>query len=213
MNNINEYYSKRAKEYEQIYYRDDPVRQSELAKIKNLIRNSFRNKSVLEIACGTGYWTKTVTQTAKNITAVDSSAEMLEVAKAKMLKANFMLDNAYSLKNVREKFNGGLANFWFSHIHKSQINSFLDTFHKKLQTKSIVIMTDNVFNKAIGGELIKIHGNENTYKVRTLGDGTTYRILKNYYNEEELNVIFKKYSSEIKIYFGKCYWWIKYKLN
>jgi hypothetical protein len=74
-------------------------------------------------------------------------------------------------------------------------------------------MTDNVFNRDIGGELIKIHGDENTYKVRTLCDGTTYRILKNYYNEEELNDIFKKYSSEIKINFGKCYWWIKYKLN
>ena len=213
MNNINEYYSKRAKEYEQIYFRDDPVRQSELAKIKNLIRNSFRNKSVLEIACGTGYWTKTVAQTANDITAVDNSVEMIQLAEAKEIKATFIIDDAFSLKNVGDIFNAGLANFWISHIHKSQINSFLDIFHKKLQTKSIIIMTDNVFNRDIGGELIKIHGDENTYKVRTLSDGTTYRILKNYYNEEELNIIFKKYSSEIKINFGKCYWWIKYKLN
>jgi ubiquinone/menaquinone biosynthesis C-methylase UbiE len=213
MNNINEYYSKRAKEYEQIYHRDDPVRQSELAKIKNLMRNSFKHKSVLEIACGTGYWTKTVAQTAKNITAIDKSVEMIQLSKAKEIKAKFINDDAFSLKSVSDIFNAGLANFWFSHIHKSKIISFLDTFHKKLQKKSIIIMTDNVFNKDIGGELIKIHGDENTYKIRTLSDGTTYRILKNYYNEEELNVIFNKYSSEIKINVGKCYWCIKYKLN
>ena len=72
MNSINEY-----------YHHDDPVRQGELAKIKNLLRNSFRNKSVLEAACGTGYWTKTVAQSANNISAVDNSVEMLEIAKAK----------------------------------------------------------------------------------------------------------------------------------
>ena len=130
MNSLNEYYSKRAKEYEQIYHRDDLVRQSEQAKIKNLLRNSFRNKSVLEIACGTGYWTKTVAQTAQSITAVDNSTEMLEVAKGKNIKAHFINDNAYTLNNVTDEFNAGLANFWFSHIPKDQINTFLTTIHK-----------------------------------------------------------------------------------
>lgn len=210
---MKEYYNKRAKEYEQIYHHDDPVRQSELAKIKNLLRNSFRNKSVLEVACGTGYWTEAVAQTAKNITAVDYSVEMIQLAKTKEIKATFIDDDAFSLKNVSDIFNAGLANFWFSHIPKAQINSFLNTFHKKLQPKSTVIMTDNIFNKDIGGEIIKKYRDENSYKVRTLNDGTSFQIIKNYYNEEELNIIFKKYSSEINIHFGKYYWWIKYKLN
>jgi SAM-dependent methyltransferase len=213
MNNINEYYNKRAKEYEQIYHHDDPVRQSELAKIKNLLRNSFRNKSVLEVACGTGYWTKTVAQTANNISAVDNSVEMLEIAKAKNTGAIFIIDDAYLLKNVNGNFNAGLANFWFSHIPKNQINSFLKTFHKKLKPASTIIMADNIYNEELGGELIKKEPDENTYKNRTLKDGTSFQILKNYYNDEELNTIFNRYSSEIKVYFGKHYWWIKYKLS
>jgi len=213
MNNINEYYNKRAKEYEQIYHRDDSVRQSELAKIKNLLRDSFRNKSVLEVACGTGYWTEAVAQTAKYITAVDYSVEIIHLAKTKEIKATFINDDAFSLKKVSDIFNAGLANFWFSHIPKAQINSFLNTFHKKLQPKSTVIMTDNIYNKDIGGELINKYGDENTYKLRTLNDGTSYQIIKNYYNEEELNIIFRRYSSEIKINIEKYYWWIKYKLN
>ena len=213
MNSINEYYSKRAKEYEQIYHRDDPVMQSELARIKNLLRNSFRNKSVLEIACGTGYWTKAVAQSVDNLTAVDYSVEMLEVAKAKNTGANFITDDAFLLENVNRNFIAGFANFWFSHIPKIQINFFLNTFHKKLKPNSTIIMTDNIYNAEFGGELIDNANDENTYKNRTLKDGASYQIIKNYYNEEELNTIFRMYSSEIKIHFGKFYWWIKYKLN
>ena len=213
MNSINEYYNKRAKEYEQIYHRDYPVMQSELAKIKDLLCNSFRNKSVLEVACGTGYWTKSVAQTAQSITAVDNSTEMLEVAKAKNIKTHFINDNAYTLNNVTDEFNAGLANFWFSHIPKDQINAFFTAFHKKLKPNSTIIMTDNIYDEEFGGKLIERANDENTYKNRTLEDGTSYQIIKNYYNEEELNTIFKMYSSEIKIHFGKYYWWIKYKLN
>jgi 2-polyprenyl-3-methyl-5-hydroxy-6-metoxy-1,4-benzoquinol methylase len=212
LNNINEYYNKRANEYEQIYHRDDPVRQSELSKIKNLVRNSFRNKSVLEIACGTGYWTEAAVKTTINITAVDYSTKMLEVAKAKNIKANLVIDDAYSLDNVNGNFNAGLANFWFSHIPKSKIKSFLFTFHKKLQPRSVIIMADNIYDREFGGEFIEKTNDENTYKNRMLKDGTSYHIIKNYYNEEDLNTIFKMYSSEIKIHFGKFYWWIKYKL-
>jgi trans-aconitate methyltransferase len=211
VNELIEYYSKRASEYEQIYHRDDPVRQSELAKIKNLVRNSFRNKSVLEIACGTGYWTEAVSKSAKNITAVDCSAEMLAIAKAKKLKTDFIIDNAYSLKNVIGSFNAGLANFWFSHIPKNKMITFLNTFHIKLQPRSVIIMADNILDKEFGGELIEKENDENTYKIRNLKDGNQYQIIKNYYSKDELNSIFKEYSSEIKIHFGKYYWWIKYK--
>ena len=213
MDELNQYYNKLAHEYEQIYHRDDSVRQSELAKIKRLIRNSFSNKAVLEIACGTGFWTEAAVQTAKQITCVDYSAEMLEVAKEKKINAIFLLDDAYSLRHVEGSFNAGLANFWFSHIPQNQIKFFLNNYHKKLIPGSTIIMADNIYNKEFGGEIINIDNNENTYKIRTLNDGTRYKILKNYYSEDELNSIFQEYSSNIKIHFGKFYWWIKYILN
>jgi hypothetical protein len=46
MYRINKYYSKRAQEYEQIYQRDDPIRQSEQNKIAEeitfLLLKSFK---------------------------------------------------------------------------------------------------------------------------------------------------------------------------
>ena len=52
---LEKYYSKRASEYEQIY--EKPERQHELEWLRNRIPMLFRGKTVLEVACGTGYWT------------------------------------------------------------------------------------------------------------------------------------------------------------
>ena len=71
MYELKDYYSKRAKDYEQIYSREDPVRQSELNKIKDELISLFKNKSVLEAACGTGYWTEVISKTAKQVLAFD----------------------------------------------------------------------------------------------------------------------------------------------
>ena len=62
------YYRKRAKEYEQIYYRADPIRQEEQLRIISTIQTILKGRDVLEIACGTGFWTQFLSDTAKQIT-------------------------------------------------------------------------------------------------------------------------------------------------
>lgn len=47
------YYAARAAEYERIY--DKPERQAELQRLRALIPAYLAGRSVLEIACGTGY--------------------------------------------------------------------------------------------------------------------------------------------------------------
>ena len=49
-----EYYSQRASEYEEIYHREDPNRQKELAQMALQLRDACLQRSVLEVACGTG---------------------------------------------------------------------------------------------------------------------------------------------------------------
>ncbi len=57
-----DYYAKRASEYERIY--EKPERQNDLEILRNLFRKTLAGRNVLEIACGTGYWTQVVAQTA-----------------------------------------------------------------------------------------------------------------------------------------------------
>src|SRR3954468_6957863 len=71
--NLPEYYARRAKEYERIYHK--PERQEDLAKLKELLPRTFARERVLEIACGTGYWTEVLAGTASSVTATDINEE------------------------------------------------------------------------------------------------------------------------------------------
>ena len=63
--NQEEYYKQRAGEYEKIYQK--PERQNEILQCTKILQQIFRDKDVREIACGTGFWTERIAQTANSI--------------------------------------------------------------------------------------------------------------------------------------------------
>lgn len=215
MKEINKYYSKRAKEYEKIYYRTDPLRQDEQNKISKKIKELFEDKKVLEVACGTGYWTTYLSETAKEITAIDNSTEVIKIAKKKKYRCPvyFKKCDAYHLPFKINSFEGSLVNFWFSHIPKEKIKPFLDNLHSVLLNNSVVFIADNVFNENIGGKLVKDSRSNNTYKIRVLEDGEQYKVLKNYYSEQEIKKIFNSDMVILDIYFGSCFWYVCYEVK
>src|SRR5437762_7737196 len=92
---IESYYAKRAKEYERIYTKAE--RQDDLQTLRTSLAETFRRKRVLEIACGTGYWTEVLARSAASVTAVDINDEVLELARAKLLTARFERGDVYAL--------------------------------------------------------------------------------------------------------------------
>ena len=126
MDPLVDYYTNRAPEYESIWYRDDPVRQGEQTAMALAIEAGCHGRRVLEVACGTGYWTRFAAAAATEVVALDLSPKMLALARAKnLVRATFIEGNAYEVANVPGPFTAGLANFWFSHIPKRRIDEFL----------------------------------------------------------------------------------------
>lgn len=123
---------------------------------------------------------------------------------------SFIQGDAYRLEEIPGKFDSGCANFWFSHIPKTRIVEFLKGFHEKLGTGSKVFMADNMYVEGLGGTLISKEGEEDTYKIRQISDGTNYEIIKNYYTEEELERVFENKVNYLEIHMGECFWWINY---
>src|SRR4029078_8543003 len=78
---LSRYYAARAREYEQIY--DKSERQADLALLQRSIAEYFVDRDVLEIACGTGYWTQFIAPVARSVTATDINAETLAIAQSK----------------------------------------------------------------------------------------------------------------------------------
>ena len=208
-----EYYNRRAPEYERMWYRDDPVRQQEQSAIIAAMSAVLQKKRVLELACGTAYWTQFVVPVAESIVALDASEEMLALAREKKLDAGrvqFVRGDAYALESLPGSFNAAMANFWFSHVPKARQEEFLDGLHKKLAPGASVFMADNVYVPGVGGELLDRPGSDDTYKLRTLADGSTHEVLKNYFSSGELEEIFARRGCELKIHIGQCFWWLSY---
>lgn len=209
---MKEYYNQRAKQYEEVYHRDDPIRQKELLEMGVAVEDAMRGKCVLEVACGTGYWTERVAKTAAHITAVDAAPKTLAIARTKNLprdKVEFQLGDAYRL-NAVESFDAGLAMFWFSHVPKARIAEFLRGFHAALEKGSTVFMAENMLQEGIGGDLIRKPGIEDTFKRRMLADGSVHEVLKNYYDRSELEALLTPFATDLRIDMGTCFYRMQY---
>jgi ubiquinone/menaquinone biosynthesis C-methylase UbiE len=210
-----EYYRRRAGEYEEVYGWRDPDRYEEQETLAAALQDSLRGRDVLEVACGTGWWTRILSRSAKSIVATDLGEEVMEIAKEKEYgcPVTFRKEDAYSLSFRDGSFDGGLAFSWFSHIPRNLIDAFLTEFHRVLRKGSRVYIADNVYVQGIGGELERREGDPNTYKIRSLKDGGVFTIVKNYFSVEDLVEIFGRHVdgfSEDNVKLGKCFWNVDY---
>src|SRR5262245_30048086 len=134
-----DYYARRAHEYERIYSK--PERQADLTLLRQWLQAKCLHQDVLEVACGTGYWTEAIAVTANSVIAVDINRAVLAIARSKRFirhNVSFEKQDAYALSRWSTRFTLGLAAFWWSHIPKSKLKSFLQQFHRCLQPDALV---------------------------------------------------------------------------
>jgi ubiquinone/menaquinone biosynthesis C-methylase UbiE len=208
------YYRDRAKEYEQIYDWRDPHRQEEQDRMGEEMKVALRGCRVLDIGCGTGYWTEHVSKVAESITGIDINEEVLEIARTKNYGCPTMFRkmDAYYMA-FQQPFTGAMATFWLSHVPREKIHSWLNVMHSVLESGARVFISDNTFIEGVGGKLVEKRGDPNTYKLRTLNDGSQHLIIKNYFTTNEIVEIFKAHSigvTEENVFNGECFWWISY---
>lgn len=205
------YYKNRAKEYEKIY--DKPERRDDLAEIKRILRQIFLQKEVLEIACGTGYWTEIIAPVAKQILATDINASVIEIAKSKTLlsaKIKFKTADVFELKNDYSH-ESLFAGFIWSHIKLQELERFIDTIHHLVQRGGTVVFIDNNYVEGSSTAISEKDNNDNTYQIRKLQDGNEYNIVKNFPGKNFIEHQLKNNATEIEFIKLKYYWMVKYK--
>lgn len=212
------YYRDRAKEYEQVYEWRDAHRQEEQTKMGLEMTEALRKKRILDIGCGTGYWAQKLSTVATNITGIDVNEAVLEIARSKQFSCpvEFLRMDAYDMRFPDVTFTGALAFFWLSHIPRERLNDWIDHMHSQLEPGAQVFIADNTYIAGIGGELIRKPNDENTYKLRTLNDGSQHIIIKNFFETGEIIELFGRHLrgiSDENVYIGNCFWWIKYKYH
>ena len=207
------YYAARANEYDQIYLK--PERQKDLREIECWLPDVFCGRTVLEVACGTGYWTRFLARTSTAVVAVDASPETLRVAQTRLPpdKVRLLVGDAYKLDVSLAGFDGAFAGFWWSHVPYARIEGFLRGFHAALTPGAKVVLLDNRF---VAGSSTPIAGQDaegNTYQERKLADGSVHRVLKNFPSREDLVRTVAGVAHEVRHHAWKYYWALEYNVG
>jgi demethylmenaquinone methyltransferase/2-methoxy-6-polyprenyl-1,4-benzoquinol methylase len=181
------YYAARAPEYEAIYAK--PERPADLATLRDLVAGFARGRRMLEVACGTGYWTAVLAATARSVLATDVTDEMLALARAKALATDivtFARADAYRREAVDGAFDGAFAGFWWTHVLRSDRSRFLGGLHRRLEPGARVMLIDNRYVEGSSTPVSRTDAAGNLYQQRRLADGSTHEVLKNFPSPEEL---------------------------
>jgi ubiquinone/menaquinone biosynthesis C-methylase UbiE len=210
---LKSYYAARAPEYDRVYAK--PERQSDLREIEHWLPSVFSGASLLEVACGTGYWTQFLAPVTTEILAVDASLETLQIAKTRtpVPTVRFVVGDAYHLPVNRGTFSGGFAGFWLSHVPLLRVGDFLRGFHSALAPGAKVVLVDNRFVAGSNHALTDRDEDGNTYQLRQLDDGSQHRVLKNFPSEDDLRKAVGASASEVRYREWKYYWALEYVVD
>jgi len=178
---MRQYYAQRAQVYERVYYK--PERQSDLRAMESALAAPFAGRHVLEVACGTGWWTPHGARLAASWLATDLNPETMAIAQSKTLPASvrFAVVDAYTLAGIEEqRYDGAFAGFWWSHVPLARLPSWLALLHSRLQPGARVVLLDNRFVAGSSTAISRRDAEGNTYQRRTLDDSSEHEVLKNF---------------------------------
>jgi demethylmenaquinone methyltransferase/2-methoxy-6-polyprenyl-1,4-benzoquinol methylase len=211
---LERYYAKRASEYEQIY--DKPERQNELEWLRRRVPEILRGRTVLEVACGTGYWTQFIAREAAHVHACDINDAVLEIAREKPIaagRASFFKADAVTLEGVPPGCDAAFAGFWWSHVKKSDIARFVERLARRLAPGALVGILDNRFAEGSSTAISRRDAEGNTYQMRRLASGEEYEVLKNFPTAEELADAVRPIAREAHLETLNYYWLLVFRLR
>jgi ubiquinone/menaquinone biosynthesis C-methylase UbiE len=206
------YYASRAPEYDRIYQK--PERQADIAILRERLPACFAGKRVLEIACGTGFWTQVIAPRARAVVALDAAPETMAIAARRVPAGTvrFVQGDAYDLPTDLGVFDAAFAGFWFSHVPLARQRAFLQGLGAVLAPGASVVLLDNRYVPGSSTPIAETDLQGNSYQMRKLDDGTAHRVLKNFPTEARLRQVLDGLGGQLVLTELDYYWMLQYQV-
>jgi ubiquinone/menaquinone biosynthesis C-methylase UbiE len=201
-----EYYRQRAPQYDVLY--KTPEWREDLAWLKRWVAHRTARRSVLEVAAGTGFWTKAAAAAATAVTATDCNPEVLALASKRRLgrHVTFAVADAYALPKFDGVFAAGMAHLWWSHVDKRREHQFLRDFTSRLVPGAELVMIDQLYVDGYSMPAFRRDRAGNRYELRSLGNGRVFQVIKNYPTPEQLQASMNRFCEGVQITCLRYFW-------
>jgi SAM-dependent methyltransferase len=189
------YYRARAQEYDEWFMRQGRYDRGaehrrewvrEVEQIEQALRSEVQGADVLELACGTGLWTRHLAAGNQRIVAVDASPETIAINRERVGSGNVEYQVADIFSWAPEgKFDVVFFSFWLSHVPPARFDDFWTRVGAMLRPGGKVFFIDSLAEPTSSA---KDHGplDDSGISRRRLNDGREFNIVKVFYNPSEL---------------------------
>ncbi len=179
-----DYYRARAPAYDDFWFHrgayqlDPPLQEKwflDAREAEEAVRNWVPDGAVLELACGTGIWTRLLVRRVSRVMAVDSAPEMIELNRERTAahSVEFVVADLFSWSPPRQSFNGVFMGYWHSHIPDEHLDNFWKSVRSALRPGGRVMVLDSCpYPPGTPGD------DTSRAESRTLDDGRRYEIIK-----------------------------------
>jgi SAM-dependent methyltransferase len=211
---MRDYYARRAAYYERVYLK--PERQADLRAMEAWLGDAFAGRDVLEVACGTGWWTPHGARAAAAWLATDLNPETMALARDKTLPGcvRFAQVDAYTLDGLDgQRFDAAFAGCWWSHVPLARLAPWLQRLHARLDRGARVVFLDNRFVQGSSTPLSRRDAEGNTCQQRTLDDGSVHEVLKNFPRRDEAIAPLGPCARDAEWIEHEHYWVLSYLLS
>lgn len=190
-----EYYRARAPEYDEWWSRGGNFDSGEewngrwfdeVAEIERALSAFEPFGDVLELACGTGWWTERLVRRASSVTAIDASDETIAIARTRAPSTRFVRADIFGWEPDR-RYDFVFFSFWISHVPADRFAAFWDLVDRALVADGRVFLIDNHHRHVPGlGSFLERDDRPDGIVTRSLKDGRQFRAVKIYYDAPDL---------------------------
>lgn len=202
------YYRARAREYNEWWYRQGRYDRgeannrrwfAEAEQIRAALHRLPHQPHILELAAGTGIWTRELVKIGGRITAVDASPEMIAINKAEVASDSVAYVEADLFTwTPPEPVDMVFFSFWLSHVPPEKLAGFLQNVSAMLKPGGHLFIIDSrrVDTSTAADHVIP---DEGVTLQRKLNDGRTFRIVKVFYEPEKLRAALAEAGIEAQV--------------
>jgi demethylmenaquinone methyltransferase/2-methoxy-6-polyprenyl-1,4-benzoquinol methylase len=201
------YYEARAQEYDEWFYRQGRYDrgtehtkqwQAEVDEVCLALQTANLSGHVVDIAAGTGIWTKELLKMADHVTALDSSDEMIGINQSRLEsdRVTYILTDLFYWQPVMA-YDAAFMGFWLSHVPPAWLYEFIGTMAGALKPGGKIFFVDSLLEPSSTArgqtqDLAQRKWESTLSKSRQitvrrrLNDGREFEIVKVFYDPQDL---------------------------